>query len=161
MSSDNGVVRKHFAASVYVVDYSQVEPRVLLLKHKRIPSWLPPGGHVDENELPTECALRELREETGVNAVLDGGNNGKKFHERITLLPQPHHIQLEEIEPGTHYHIDFIYFAELEGSPEITDAENHGQIMWFTRGELQAVPEKEIFPEARKWALEALGEIVG
>ncbi len=156
MSEDDSP-QKHFASSIYVVDRSRSEPRVLLLRHKKIPSWLPPGGHVDENELPHQSALREVEEETGVKAKLTGGNEGKKLNERVQVLPQPHHIQVEEIKTGTHYHIDFIYFAELDGSPQISDRENHGSIKWFTAGEVEAIPANEIFSEARKWALEAVG----
>ncbi len=149
-------VQRHFATGVYVVDRSGGEPRVLLLKHKKIRSWLPPGGHLEENELPHEGALRELEEETGLKAVLAGGNEPEKMKPNAWMLPSPHHMQLEEIEPRTHYHIDFVYFATPQGSTEIIDNENHGQIRWFTQDELMIIPEEDIFIEARKWALEAL-----
>lgn len=34
--------------------------------------WLPPGGGIDAGETPQECALRELREETGLAQVALG-----------------------------------------------------------------------------------------
>lgn len=46
--------------------------QVLLLNHVFHPEvpWGIPGGWLDRNEDPAVCALRELREETGLTAVL-------------------------------------------------------------------------------------------
>ena len=40
--------------------------KVLLVWHKKLQTWLPPGGHIDSNELPHRAAEREFWEETGV-----------------------------------------------------------------------------------------------
>ena len=47
--------------------------QILMIKHKQHGKWLPPGGHVDENELPCEAVAREVLEETGISVqVLSG-----------------------------------------------------------------------------------------
>lgn len=48
------------------------EDRVLLLKHVFHPKtpWGLPGGWLGRDESPEQCALRELREETGLTAVI-------------------------------------------------------------------------------------------
>ncbi|NJN55383.1 MAG: NUDIX domain-containing protein [Anaerolineae bacterium] len=61
--------------------------QILMLKHVFHPQapWGLPGGWLNRNEDPQDCALRELREETGLTAVLD----------RLLVLqrdPVPSHI---------------------------------------------------------------------
>jgi 8-oxo-dGTP pyrophosphatase MutT (NUDIX family) len=55
----------HVTASTFAVSTGGV----LLHRHRRLGLWLQPGGHVDGDERPTDAALRELTEETGVVAV--------------------------------------------------------------------------------------------
>ena len=53
---------RHFTVSGFVVHAG----RVLLHWHPKVRAWLPPGGHVDANEDPTEAVVREVQEETGL-----------------------------------------------------------------------------------------------
>ena len=46
---------RHFVATCYVVN----DGATLLHEHEKLEMWLPPGGHVDRDELPHETALRE------------------------------------------------------------------------------------------------------
>ncbi len=39
---------------------------ILLHFHKRLQTWLPPGGHIEPGEMPWSAALREAMEETGL-----------------------------------------------------------------------------------------------
>ncbi|HUB84833.1 MAG TPA: NUDIX domain-containing protein [Rhizomicrobium sp.] len=42
--------------------------RVLLVRHSYMPGWSLPGGGVGRNEPPETAALREMREEVGLNS---------------------------------------------------------------------------------------------
>ncbi len=93
--------------------------RTLLHWHAKIQQWMPPGGHLEPNEDPVAGALREVREETGLNVELFSPRQtaAYTFTEPAQLLP-PVTILVEDVEDadGPHHHIDFIYFARtLEG----------------------------------------------
>ena len=59
---------------VILYKYVKSQPLFLLLRHQRGGHWGAPKGHIEPGETPTDCALRELREETGIqiNAVDPG-----------------------------------------------------------------------------------------
>jgi ADP-ribose pyrophosphatase YjhB (NUDIX family) len=64
------LVARH-RAGVTLVCFNH-EDHVLLLRHvfHPIAPWDLPGGWLERDESPAECALRELREETGLQARL-------------------------------------------------------------------------------------------
>src|ERR1700730_4316464 len=59
-------IERHFTATAFVIH----DQKVLLLYHAKFNKWLPPGGHVEENETPVTCAIREAYEETGLHIEL-------------------------------------------------------------------------------------------
>src|SRR5918997_4526544 len=105
---DETTITRDWAATTFVVH----EGRTLLLLHRKLGKWLPPGGHIDPHELPDVAALREVEEETGLRvALLDAGASLGP----VRRLAQPLCILLEAIAPD-HEHIDLIYVARvLEG----------------------------------------------
>ena len=106
-------MRSHFTSTTFVVH----QGRTLLHWHAKIQQWMPPGGHLDPNEDPVAGALREAREETGLNVELLATSASYAFNEPAQLTP-PVTILVEDVEDeeGPHHHIDFIYFARpLDG----------------------------------------------
>jgi 8-oxo-dGTP pyrophosphatase MutT (NUDIX family) len=81
--------------------------------------WLPPGGHIEQGELPDNAAVREILEETGLEVELVGKR--REDVESPVQLHRPAGVQLENIEPG-HQHIDLTYFARPTGSTEIAES---------------------------------------
>ncbi len=52
---------------VYVAPVDFARERVLLVDHRKAGLWLPPGGHIEPRELPESAAVREAREELGID----------------------------------------------------------------------------------------------
>jgi 8-oxo-dGTP pyrophosphatase MutT (NUDIX family) len=125
---------RDFTVATFVVNAG----RVLLLRHRKLGMWLPPGGHVEPNELPDEAAIREVAEEAGV-AVELVGERGLPV-ERPRQLVRPAGIQLEDITPG-HQHVDLIYFARPldPAQAEAVGNSESESVGWYRLDELAAL----------------------
>jgi len=141
-------ITRHFTATTIIVHKN----KALLHLHKKLGIWIPVGGHIDRDELPQEAALREIKEETGLEVSLY--NPDKKIEMgNVGQLFRPMHILLENINQF-HQHIDFIYYATantFEVNPQDGEANN---LKWFTPDEiknLKGAPEN-----AKVLSLEAI-----
>ncbi|GCF14665.1 NUDIX hydrolase [Haloarcula mannanilytica] len=110
---------RHFVATVYVVS----DGAVALHEHSKLDMWLPAGGHIDRDELPHEAALRETREELGLDVDLIAPQQDIES-ETVRSIPQPQHFLLEDINVDAegevgHQHIDFIFYGHAD-SRDIT-----------------------------------------
>ncbi len=116
--AENSITRD-WAATTFVVH----QGRTLLLMHRKLGKWLPPGGHIDPHELPDVAALREVKEETGLDvALIDAGEPLGP----VRRLAQPICILQETISPD-HEHIDLIYVARVrEGEVQPAQREIQG-----------------------------------
>jgi 8-oxo-dGTP pyrophosphatase MutT (NUDIX family) len=124
---------RHFVATVYVVEGGAT----LLHEHARLGMWLPPGGHVERDELPHEAALREVREETGLDVELVAPV-GEFDTGTVRSLPRPQHLLLEDINVHDgavgHQHVDLVFYgraADRSLSPG-EDERPASAWRWFT-----------------------------
>lgn len=139
---------RDFTVAVFVIHRGHV----ILHPHSKLGIWLPPGGHIDPNELPDEAAVREVREETGIGIELVGerGIGIDRPGEPIQLV-RPEGIQLESIGPD-HEHIDLIYFARPTGHPGGMPALHDG-MAWLDD---DALAHATLTAEVRDWCARAL-----
>ena len=56
--------------SVLVAIFDSARKKILLTKRRDIPVWVFPGGKIEANETPETCAVRECKEETGLDIKL-------------------------------------------------------------------------------------------
>lgn len=149
-------ITRHFTATTFVV----YQDKVLLHQHKRFGIWLPAGGHIERDELPEEAAVREVKEETGLDVTLYNPDATLfAADEEACHLHRPMHLLLENINPY-HQHIDFIYYATAV-SNQLNPA--HGEtnrIKWFNQTELETVPMPTNVQVCAQEALALLGQKV-
>ena len=160
---------RHFTATAYVI---HPDGRALLLWHVKLKKWMPPGGHVDENELPEDAAVRECKEETGVDIELVGGDEkdfyaGNRHEGR--MMRMPYAMLLEEIpafegnneKPAqpAHQHMDFIYVGRpKDPDQELVRADGEAEkLRWLTKAEIEAIPEGDMHSNVRNILLSAAG----
>jgi 8-oxo-dGTP pyrophosphatase MutT (NUDIX family) len=137
---------RHFTVAVFVVR----DGKVLLHWHRKVGTWLPPGGHIERDELPDEAAVREVLEETGVEVELMGER--REDVENPVQLHRPAGVQLEDIGPG-HQHIDLIYFARPKGSTNIRDEFSTDRVGWYAPEDWDGMA---VNAEVRGWCERAL-----
>ena len=106
-------VVRHFTATGFVVYKSHVA----LHWHPKVKAWLPPGGHIDDNEDPVQAVVREIEEEAGIVAevVPTGASLELDYPTHVT---PPFTIMVEDIHDpvaGYHQHIDMIYMCRPAG----------------------------------------------
>jgi 8-oxo-dGTP pyrophosphatase MutT (NUDIX family) len=123
-------ITRDFTATTFVVDHH----KTLLLLHRKLNMWLPPGGHIDPNELPHDAAYREVCEETGLEVALHATSYQLG---QVHVLPQPYCILLEDISPD-HQHIDLIYFGHVIGGSLNPSIRESAGVRWLDWNQLDS-----------------------
>jgi 8-oxo-dGTP pyrophosphatase MutT (NUDIX family) len=129
---------RHFVATVYVVN----DGATALHRHDKLDMWLPPGGHVERDELPHVTARREVAEELGLDVDL-AAPEGDIVSPTVESMPRPQHFLLEDIDvyEGAvgHQHADFVYYGRV-GSRDVSPARGEQPAddwEWFAPADLR------------------------
>jgi 8-oxo-dGTP pyrophosphatase MutT (NUDIX family) len=155
-------VERHLTVTGFVVHGD----RTLLLWHRRLRAWMPPGGHVERGENPQEALLREIREETGLQASIVSKRRPLPF-DYHSQVPPPYTILVENsAEPGgPHQHIDLIYFCRSLHGEAVRPPAPDDVLVWVSEADLrrgEALPlancgvDVPVTEDVRLLALEAI-----
>lgn len=131
-------MKREFCASVFVVN--PVDKKILLCHHQRFNRWVQPGGHIEDNELPEETALRETYEETGVRVKL----LGERFPREDDFI-RPLGIQRNRGKDGS-LHVDITYVGVPLDQDDVIEDDEIDRCAWFSLEELNDI---EVFPDIK------------
>ncbi|MCG8416758.1 MAG: NUDIX domain-containing protein [Proteobacteria bacterium] len=127
------VERRAFSVAVYA-RRGGTGGEVLVIHHNRLGTWLPVGGEMEPGETPLLAAVRELREETGIEgsfpvlaSSLDGVPAG--------------YLGYEEHRAGSKgLHMNFVFVADVRGEHDITPNHEFSRYRWVDRDALVELP---------------------
>lgn len=135
---------RHFTVTGYV---TCPERRTLLVvHHKKLDMWLPPGGHLEPNEVPHEAAIREVYEETGVLASVPDPNPDVDPDLclrgiRDVQIPRPfamgYQVIPEHRGEAEHVHLDMAYaLTTSDGLALDPNLDEVNAVRWLTAAEI-------------------------
>lgn len=133
---------KHYTATVFLIT-EETPQQVLLVHHRKMNKWMPPGGHQEKDENAYQTAIREVKEETSVD-ISEYLSSPKQIDDRALSLPLPRYILEERIDArgdqSEHFHLDFIYVVTVpHQEPSHQESESHS-IGWFIEDEVKNLP---------------------
>ncbi|HEX5218225.1 MAG TPA: NUDIX domain-containing protein [Verrucomicrobiae bacterium] len=122
-----------FTTCIFVVQ----DEKVLLIHHRKLDKWLPLGGHIELDEDPEQAALREAREESGLEVELLG-DRAPTTEPGTRALIAPRFLDIHRIS-DTHEHIGMIYWARPKSGSATLAAEEHHDIRWCSVADLETL----------------------
>ena len=124
----------HFTASAWIVDESR--KWILMTHHKQLNIWLQLGGHVEDNNNLLEVALKEAKEESGIN-------NFNIISEEIFDL-DIHKIPKYDSNPE-HLHYDVRFILEADKLKKLSISNESIDLAWIKiKDVLNLNPKKSI-----------------
>ncbi len=112
--------RRAFSVAVFC----RHDGAILLVRHRRLGTWLPVGGEIEPGETPLEAAARELREETGLEGRFPAGLG-------VSGTP-PGLIGYEEHQAGSKgLHMNFAFVADVP-SRDLAPCDEWSEARWVS-----------------------------
>jgi 8-oxo-dGTP pyrophosphatase MutT (NUDIX family) len=143
-----------FTVAIFVVH----ERKILLIHHRNLNKWLPLGGHIELDEDPETAALREAKEESGLDVELLG-ERPPTTEPGTRALIAPRFLDIHRIT-DSHEHIGMIYWARLNSGTLTLAASEHHDIRWCSAADLDLLQPR--MTRAVKWYChKALEEVEG
>ena len=135
----------HFTVTGIVFNSSK---QVLLIYHKNLQVWLPPSGHIEENELPDDAVLRIIYKESEIKAEILLNKQEFSLSDNYSRgLNRPFTVLLENIEGDwSHNHIDMVYICKAENDDLNLQKSGTGDIGWFS---LEQINELNLYKNVK------------
>ncbi len=124
-------MERQYCSSVYIVDFEK--EKTLLMYNKKLNKWLQPGGHINNDEVPTQACIREALEETGIIVKIIG----EEIYGEISNLCIARYIN----KVGDMIDIQYVGVA----LNDLNSNDENNEVGWFSIEEMQSMNvDKEI-----------------
>jgi 8-oxo-dGTP pyrophosphatase MutT (NUDIX family) len=128
---------------VYFIPVDRTSRCLLLGDHRKSGLWLPPGGHVEAGEDPSQAVTRETREELGIHAELhpEFGGNRPFF---LTVTPTN--------GASSHLDVDLWFVLRVDRTARLhPDPREFAGVRWFDLDEQREWPASTYDPEMHRF----------
>lgn len=128
---DSSRFEGHVTASAFVI--CSDASHVLLTHHAKLDCWLQLGGHCDGERDPAAVALREAREESGLDEIrsIKGGIFDIDVHQISEHRGTPAHL-----------HYDIRYLFKADRFADLTLSRESKALAWVPIADLQSITNK-------------------
>ena len=103
---------------------------ILLIQRSDNGNWAVPGGAIDLGESLTDAAIRETREETGIDCRITG---------IVGIYTDPRHVILYTSNGEVRQEFSVVLTAAAVGG-ELAPSSESSQVRWVPRGDLGGYP---------------------
>ena len=131
----------HMTASAWVVNPQR--SKVLMVYHRLYDSWSWTGGHADGEEDLLAVALREVREETGVQCLRPVT---EEIYSLEVLTVDGHEKHGRYVPSHLHLNVTYLLEAEEDQPLRVCEAENSG-VAWFSLADALSASTEPWFVE--------------
>lgn len=121
--------------------------KTLLIKHKKLPMWAPPSGHIELDQTPVEALYAEILEEAGISrshlTIISSGPPELPpglQNDNSNRLPVPFELNVHNITE-THKHIDMGYLMLCDTDAVTPGPGESQEWKWFSSEELENFAE--------------------
>ncbi len=147
-----------YTVEVFVV----YKNKLLMRKHDKYGIWLSVGGHVELDEDPNQAAIREVKEEVGLEVELYDTRTEDAsddiWNELVPPIALAWHFATHPTS-SDHKHVTLVYFARAKSETVQVeyDDDRSDEWRWFTRDELASLELRHNIRVYAERALDTLG----
>lgn len=137
---DRELLIGHITGSAWVVN--KAGTHALFTHHRKLEKWLQLGGHADGDPDALAVALREVKEESGLEATPLS----------TTIFDLDGHVIPARKDVPEHIHYDIRYLVQTKGNEEYTVSDESFDLQWIPLEEIiQFTQGEDTHRMARKW----------
>ncbi len=108
--------------------FDETGRRILLIRRADNDNWAVPGGYMESGESLTEACAREVREETGLEVVVE---------RLISVYTNPH--ALLEYPDGNRWQLVVLHFEAKPVGGQLARSEEAVEVQYFSQSETEAL----------------------